>query len=75
MFEADMRERQEGRVEIKEFPYETVETAIKFCYEFDVDLNIWEDQLVLLLQFTDMYQIQDLKISFKFFCHIRNLNF
>ena len=63
MFETDMKEAKEGKVTIQGFSYETVLTVIKFYYDFDLDENIKESEMVELLKFTDMYQFETLKVS------------
>ena len=65
MFESQLKEAAEGRVEIKEFSPDVVEAAINYCY----DQNTIEDNLSLadklsLLYFADMYDIYGLTVSF-----------
>ena len=55
-----------GRGKIKGFSAETVETAIKYCYD-RTPYMVTVPQAALLLQFANKYEINFLKVS------IRNL--
>ena len=70
MFETNMKEAREQKAMLKEFEYETVVTALKYFYNYNLPENISEAELLSLLQFSDMYQMSDLKVFLKFFLKI-----
>ena len=63
MFEPHTKEAMENEVDIIEFTFKAVRTAVQLCYYplrfSDIDL---EDKMELL-QFCDKYNIHDLKVS------------
>uniref|UniRef100_A0A914XT19 BTB domain-containing protein n=1 Tax=Panagrolaimus superbus TaxID=310955 RepID=A0A914XT19_9BILA len=62
MFESGMKEAEENKVEIKDFPFEIVEAAIKLCYHHSLVPYITLNDKMLILQFFNKYDIQSLKI-------------
>uniref|UniRef100_A0AC34F832 BTB domain-containing protein n=1 Tax=Panagrolaimus sp. ES5 TaxID=591445 RepID=A0AC34F832_9BILA len=62
MFKPPMKEANENKVEISDFSYETVEKALKLCYDqmFYADLSY--DESLLLLKFTDKYNVTNIQV-------------
>uniref|UniRef100_A0A914XYB9 BTB domain-containing protein n=1 Tax=Panagrolaimus superbus TaxID=310955 RepID=A0A914XYB9_9BILA len=61
MFESDLKEAKENKVEIKDFSIEIVEAAIKLCYHYSLVTYVTFNDKMTLLQFFDKYDIQLLK--------------
>uniref|UniRef100_A0AC34G810 BTB domain-containing protein n=1 Tax=Panagrolaimus sp. ES5 TaxID=591445 RepID=A0AC34G810_9BILA len=63
MIQSGMQESKENKVIITDFDFTTVESAVKFCYGFE-ESNLWSiENAVNLLQFSDKYDMKDLKTS------------
>uniref|UniRef100_A0A914Z0R0 BTB domain-containing protein n=1 Tax=Panagrolaimus superbus TaxID=310955 RepID=A0A914Z0R0_9BILA len=58
---AGMKEAEENKVEIKDFPFEIVEAAIKLCYHYSLVPYATLNDKMIILQFFDKYNIQPLK--------------
>ena len=65
-----MKEAKERKAELKEFSFDIVNMALKFCYNFDLPGNLSEEELKSLLHFSDMYQISNLKVKFSLFSDV-----
>uniref|UniRef100_A0A914QCY7 BTB domain-containing protein n=1 Tax=Panagrolaimus davidi TaxID=227884 RepID=A0A914QCY7_9BILA len=67
MFNSNMNESIENKVEIKDFSFDVVETGIKMIYhcKFETSLSMNESMKLLmkLLQFFDKYDIPSLKVK------------
>uniref|UniRef100_A0A914Q7J8 BTB domain-containing protein n=1 Tax=Panagrolaimus davidi TaxID=227884 RepID=A0A914Q7J8_9BILA len=77
MFKSGTKEAIENKVEIKGFDnFEVVETAIKYCYGFDIRQNLFLELAMPLLQFADFYDIGGLKVELENFLvpHINPTN-
>uniref|UniRef100_A0A914ZCY1 BTB domain-containing protein n=1 Tax=Panagrolaimus superbus TaxID=310955 RepID=A0A914ZCY1_9BILA len=61
MFQSDLKEAKENKVEIKDFSFEIVEAAIKLCYHHSLVPYATLNDKMILLQFYDKYNIQPLK--------------
>uniref|UniRef100_A0A914QVX8 BTB domain-containing protein n=1 Tax=Panagrolaimus davidi TaxID=227884 RepID=A0A914QVX8_9BILA len=61
MFESGMKESEENKVTIKDFTYEIVETAIKYCYHSSLVTDPTIENKMKVLQFFDKYNIQPFK--------------
>uniref|UniRef100_A0A914Y639 BTB domain-containing protein n=1 Tax=Panagrolaimus superbus TaxID=310955 RepID=A0A914Y639_9BILA len=62
MFDSGMKEAQESKVKIEGFSYDTVQMAINSCYDME---KLWysTNDLLLLLKFSDVYDIAHFKNS------------
>uniref|UniRef100_A0A914PJG1 BTB domain-containing protein n=1 Tax=Panagrolaimus davidi TaxID=227884 RepID=A0A914PJG1_9BILA len=76
MFESGMKEFEEKKVTIKDFSYEIVETAIKYCYNSNLVTDPILENKMKILQFFDKYNIQLLKDDLEnfFFSEIHESN-
>uniref|UniRef100_A0A914PWH6 BTB domain-containing protein n=1 Tax=Panagrolaimus davidi TaxID=227884 RepID=A0A914PWH6_9BILA len=61
MFNSKMKESIENKVEIKDFSFDVVETAVKMIYNCNFETSLSTDDQMSLLQFFDKYNIQSLK--------------
>uniref|UniRef100_A0A914QEU3 BTB domain-containing protein n=1 Tax=Panagrolaimus davidi TaxID=227884 RepID=A0A914QEU3_9BILA len=61
MFNSNMKESMENKVEIKDFSFEIVETGIKMIYNCNFETSLSTDDQLSLLQFFDKYNIPSLK--------------
>uniref|UniRef100_A0A914QGB7 BTB domain-containing protein n=1 Tax=Panagrolaimus davidi TaxID=227884 RepID=A0A914QGB7_9BILA len=61
MFESSMKEVTEKKMIITDFDYEIVNAAIKLLYSDSVPTNFTFEQMLLLLQFSDKYDISLIK--------------
>uniref|UniRef100_A0AC34FNM1 BTB domain-containing protein n=1 Tax=Panagrolaimus sp. ES5 TaxID=591445 RepID=A0AC34FNM1_9BILA len=61
MFQSDLKEAQENKVEIKDFSLDVVEAAIKLCYHQSLVSYATLEDKIKLLQFFDKYDIAPLK--------------
>uniref|UniRef100_A0AC35F5N7 BTB domain-containing protein n=1 Tax=Panagrolaimus sp. PS1159 TaxID=55785 RepID=A0AC35F5N7_9BILA len=62
MFKSGMKEAIENKVETIGFDnFEVVESAIKYCYGFDIRQNLSVKRAMPLLQFADFYDIRGFK--------------
>uniref|UniRef100_A0A914Q2K6 BTB domain-containing protein n=1 Tax=Panagrolaimus davidi TaxID=227884 RepID=A0A914Q2K6_9BILA len=59
-----MNEAHENRIDIHDFKFETVEIAIKHCYERDIKEFVTEKNASELLHFADNYNIELLHLCF-----------
>uniref|UniRef100_A0AC35GAF1 BTB domain-containing protein n=1 Tax=Panagrolaimus sp. PS1159 TaxID=55785 RepID=A0AC35GAF1_9BILA len=60
-FEPGKKESEENKVTIKDFAYEIVETAIKYCYHSSLVTDPTVENKMKVLQFFDKYDIHLLK--------------
>uniref|UniRef100_A0A914QZ19 BTB domain-containing protein n=1 Tax=Panagrolaimus davidi TaxID=227884 RepID=A0A914QZ19_9BILA len=58
------KESKENKVLIKDFDYEIIEIAIKYCYRISIFESLNISNGIKLLQFSDKYDISDLKVRF-----------
>uniref|UniRef100_A0A914QMN9 BTB domain-containing protein n=1 Tax=Panagrolaimus davidi TaxID=227884 RepID=A0A914QMN9_9BILA len=58
IFESGMKESEENNVTIKDFTYEIVETAIKYCYHSSLVTDPTIENKMKVLPFFDKYNIQ-----------------
>uniref|UniRef100_A0A914Q844 BTB domain-containing protein n=1 Tax=Panagrolaimus davidi TaxID=227884 RepID=A0A914Q844_9BILA len=61
MLNSKMKESIENKVEIKDFSFEIVETAVKMIYNCNFETSLSMNDLMKLLQFFEKYNIQSLK--------------
>uniref|UniRef100_A0A914Z1Q9 BTB domain-containing protein n=1 Tax=Panagrolaimus superbus TaxID=310955 RepID=A0A914Z1Q9_9BILA len=61
MFQSGMKEAEENKVEINDFPFNIVEAAIKLCYHHSLVTDITLNNKMALLQFFDKYNIHSVK--------------
>uniref|UniRef100_A0A914QYX6 BTB domain-containing protein n=1 Tax=Panagrolaimus davidi TaxID=227884 RepID=A0A914QYX6_9BILA len=61
MFESKMKKSIKNKVEIKDFSFEIVETALKLIYNCNFIISLSIEDMMKLLQFFDKYNIQSLK--------------
>uniref|UniRef100_A0A914PHX1 BTB domain-containing protein n=1 Tax=Panagrolaimus davidi TaxID=227884 RepID=A0A914PHX1_9BILA len=61
MFNSNMKESIENKVEIKDFSFNVVETGIKMIYHCNFETSLSIEDLMKLLQFFDKYNIPSLK--------------
>jgi hypothetical protein len=61
MLNSNMKESNENKVIISDFSFDVVETAVKMIYNCNCVTSFSVDDLMLLLQFFDKYQILELK--------------
>uniref|UniRef100_A0AC34FXC1 BTB domain-containing protein n=1 Tax=Panagrolaimus sp. ES5 TaxID=591445 RepID=A0AC34FXC1_9BILA len=61
MFQSEMKEGQEKKIEIKDFSFGIIEKAIKLCYHQSLVTDATLEDEIKLLQFFDKYDIQPLK--------------
>uniref|UniRef100_A0A914P032 BTB domain-containing protein n=1 Tax=Panagrolaimus davidi TaxID=227884 RepID=A0A914P032_9BILA len=61
MFNSNMKETIENKVEIKDFSFDVVETGIKMIYNCNFETSLSIEGLMKLLQFFDKYNIPSLK--------------
>uniref|UniRef100_A0A914QSJ4 BTB domain-containing protein n=1 Tax=Panagrolaimus davidi TaxID=227884 RepID=A0A914QSJ4_9BILA len=67
MIQSRLKESEDGKIAIDDFDFETVETALKFCYDI-VEKHLWSVQSAIeVFKFADRYKIRDLKISVETF--------
>uniref|UniRef100_A0A914QTE1 BTB domain-containing protein n=1 Tax=Panagrolaimus davidi TaxID=227884 RepID=A0A914QTE1_9BILA len=67
MIKSRLQESKENKVTITDFDYEIVETAMKFCYGINDEKFYNVENGIKLLQFSDKYDITDLKTSMETF--------
>uniref|UniRef100_A0A914QMP2 BTB domain-containing protein n=1 Tax=Panagrolaimus davidi TaxID=227884 RepID=A0A914QMP2_9BILA len=82
MFNSNVKEAVENKVEITDFSFDVVETGIKMIYNTDFETSLSIDDLMKLLQFFDKYDLLTLKdkvepyliaqISAANVCHLTN---
>uniref|UniRef100_A0AC34FQ88 BTB domain-containing protein n=1 Tax=Panagrolaimus sp. ES5 TaxID=591445 RepID=A0AC34FQ88_9BILA len=63
MIQSGLRESKENQVLIADFDFEIVEIAIKYCYGIQINDSLNYLNGIKLLQFSDKYDISDLKDS------------
>uniref|UniRef100_A0A914QM94 BTB domain-containing protein n=1 Tax=Panagrolaimus davidi TaxID=227884 RepID=A0A914QM94_9BILA len=63
MIKSGLQESKENKVTITDFDYEIVETAKKFCYGINDEEFYNVENGIKLLQFSDKYDITDLKVK------------
>uniref|UniRef100_A0AC34G8P8 BTB domain-containing protein n=1 Tax=Panagrolaimus sp. ES5 TaxID=591445 RepID=A0AC34G8P8_9BILA len=61
MFNSGMKETIENKVEIIDFSLKTVEKAVELCYHQNFAADISLDEIALLLQFADKYDIKSIQ--------------
>uniref|UniRef100_A0A914PKQ6 BTB domain-containing protein n=1 Tax=Panagrolaimus davidi TaxID=227884 RepID=A0A914PKQ6_9BILA len=61
MFNSKMKESIENKVEINDFFFDVVDTAVKMIYNCNFETSLSMNDLIKLLQFFDKYNIQSLK--------------
>uniref|UniRef100_A0A914YLY3 BTB domain-containing protein n=1 Tax=Panagrolaimus superbus TaxID=310955 RepID=A0A914YLY3_9BILA len=61
MFNPQMKEAIENKVEITDFSFEIVEMAVKLCYHQTYDKNISFDETALIIKFADKYLMEILQ--------------
>ena len=59
MFTTEMTETDEGRVNISDVTFTTLQKVVRFLYTGEI--NVSGEDLVEILQFSDMYQIDPLR--------------
>uniref|UniRef100_A0A914PJ27 BTB domain-containing protein n=1 Tax=Panagrolaimus davidi TaxID=227884 RepID=A0A914PJ27_9BILA len=61
MIQTELKESEDAKIAIIDFDFETVETALKFCYGIE-EKHFWSVESAMdVLCFADKYQISDLK--------------
>uniref|UniRef100_A0A914QN91 BTB domain-containing protein n=1 Tax=Panagrolaimus davidi TaxID=227884 RepID=A0A914QN91_9BILA len=67
MIKSGLQESKETKVAIIDFDFKTVEAGLKFCYGINDDKLYNVENGIKLLQFSDKYDIKDLKTSMETF--------
>uniref|UniRef100_A0A914YZP8 BTB domain-containing protein n=1 Tax=Panagrolaimus superbus TaxID=310955 RepID=A0A914YZP8_9BILA len=58
LFESGMKESDENKMDIEDFPFEIVDEAVNLCYNSDVLPNFVLEDKILLYRFADKYEIK-----------------
>uniref|UniRef100_A0A914QB87 BTB domain-containing protein n=1 Tax=Panagrolaimus davidi TaxID=227884 RepID=A0A914QB87_9BILA len=67
MIQSRLKKSEDGKIAIDDFDFQTVETALKFCYDIE-EKHLWSVQSAIeVFKFADRYEINDLKISVETF--------
>lgn len=58
-----MKEAKNNKCTIVDFSFESIDLAIKYCYEHDISKLVTVENASELLRFADKYQIKPLQVS------------
>lgn len=75
MMASNRKEAMESRLEIIDFPFEVVKSAIDFLYDKDIASCVTEANVTDFLKFADKYDIQYFQVKFIFYERFRTCIF